>query len=593
MYRAPVEEIAFTLKQVCGLGDLQKTGHHAELGDDLVDAILNEAGRFASEEIAPLNSVADKHGTPLNNGEVTTPPGWRDLYHAWIEGGWNGLCAEPEFGGQGLPQMMSAATLEMWNSGSMAFAIGPTLTLGAVEALEKHSSDELKSKYLEKLVSGEWMATMNLTEPQAGSDLNALKAKAERNEDGTYRIFGQKIFITYGEHDMTDNIVHMVLARLPDAPAGTRGISLFLVPKFFVNDDGSLGERNDVVCAGVEHKMGIHGSPTCTMVYGDEGGAIGWLVGEENRGLACMFTMMNNARLAVGIQGLGVAERAYQHALSYALDRKQGRAPGDKAEGMSPIARHPDIKRTLLAMKSRTQVARAICFACAHAIDMANIAVDEGAKKHWSERAGLLTPIAKALSTDFGVEVASYGVQIHGGMGFIEETGAAQHLRDARIAPIYEGTNGIQSIDLVMRKLPLSGGDQIKGFIAELKSICDEVAASNRPEFGATADRLAASLQDLQEATDYMLAAQAEGRVADALSGATPYLRIAGLALGGALLAKGALRSTEDTAQKLAERTLLARSFCETTLGETAGLKSDILLSAEAIQAFDAETLAS
>ncbi|MEP3429217.1 MAG: acyl-CoA dehydrogenase [Roseibium sp.] len=593
MYRAPVEEIAFTLKQVCGLGDLQKTDRHAELGDDLVDAIINEAGRFASEEIAPLNSVADKHGTPLNNGEVTTPPGWRDLYHAWIEGGWNGLCAEPEFGGQGLPQMMSAATLEMWNSGSMAFAIGPTLTLGAVEAIEKHASDTLKAKYLEKLVSGEWMATMNLTEPQAGSDLNALKAKAERNDDGTYRIFGQKIFITYGEHDMTDNIVHMVLARLPDAPAGTRGISLFLVPKFFVDDDGSLGERNDVHCAGVEHKMGIHGSPTCTMVYGDDGGAKGWLVGEENRGLACMFTMMNNARLAVGIQGLGVAERAYQHALSYALDRKQGKAPGDKTEGMSPIARHPDIKRTLLAMKSRTQVARAICFACAHAIDMANVAEDDDAKKHWSERAGLLTPIAKALSTDFGVEVASFGVQIHGGMGFIEETGAAQHLRDARIAPIYEGTNGIQSIDLVMRKLPLSGGEQINGFIAELKAICDEVATSNRPEFGATADRLAVSIQDLQEATDYMLAAQSDGRVADALSGATPYLRIAGLALGGALLAKGALRSTDDTAQKLAERTLLARSFCETTLGETAGLKSDILLSAEVIQAFDAEALVS
>jgi len=593
MYRAPVDEIAFTLKHVCGLTDLQGKARHAELSDDLVDAILTEAGRFAAEEIAPLNAVADKHGTPLANGDVTTPPGWRDLYRAWIEGGWNGLTADPEAGGQGLPQMLSAATMEMWNSGSMAFAIGPTLTIGAIEAVEKHASKELKSKYLEKLVSGEWMGTMNLTEPQAGSDLNALKAWAERNDDGTYRIFGQKIFITYGDHDLTDNIIHLVLARLPDAPAGTKGISLFLVPKYFVGDDGTLGARNDVRVAGVEHKMGIHGSPTCTMIYGDEGGATGWLVGEENRGLACMFTMMNNARLAVGIQGLGVAERAYQHALNYAVDRKQGRASGDKGEGMSPIARHPDVKRMLLAMKSRTQVARAICYACAHAIDMSHAAEDSETGKFWSERASLLTPIAKALSTDFGVEVASLGVQIHGGMGFIEETGAAQHLRDARIAPIYEGTNGIQSIDLVMRKLPLSGGDHIKGFIAELKSVAEEVAASNRPEFGATAERLAASIRDLETATDYMLTAQSEGRVADALSGATPYLRLAGLALGGALLAKGALRSTGEPASRLAERTLLARNFCETILGETAGLKSDILLSAQSIQAFDAEALAS
>ncbi|MES0880022.1 acyl-CoA dehydrogenase [Roseibium sp. SCP14] len=593
MYRAPVDEISFTLKHVCGLGDVQNNARHAELGDDLVDAILNEAGRFASEEIAPLNSVADNYGTPFENGEVTTPPGWRELYHNWIEGGWNGLSAGQEAGGQGLPQMLSAAALEMWNSGSMAFAIGPTLTIGAVEAMEKHASEELKAKYLEKLVSGEWMGTMNLTEPQAGSDLNALKARAERRDDGTYRIFGQKIFITYGDHDLTDNIIHMVLARLPDAPAGTKGISLFLVPKFLVNDDGSLGDRNDVRVAGVEHKMGIHGSPTCTMAYGDEDGAIGWLIGEENRGLACMFTMMNNARLAVGIQGLGVAERAYQHALSYALERRQGKAPGDKGEGMSPIARHPDIKRMLLGMKSRTQVSRAICYACAHAIDMANISADEETRKFWNERASLLTPIAKALSTDFGVEVASLGVQIHGGMGFIEETGAAQHLRDARIAPIYEGTNGIQSIDLVMRKLPLSGGEHIKGFILELKSVAAQVAASNRPEFGATADRLSASIRDLEEATDYMLTAQAEGRVADALCGATPYLRVAGLALGGALLAKGALRSDQQNAERLAERTLLARSFCETTMGETAGLKSDILLSAEAIQAFDAESLVS
>ncbi|TYC52792.1 acyl-CoA dehydrogenase [Rhodobacterales bacterium] len=593
MYRAPVDEIAFTLKHVCGLTELQDQPRHGDLSNDLVDAILNEAGRFAAERIAPLNAVADSHGTPFTDGKVATPPGWRDLYHAWIEGGWNGLSGAPDAGGQGLPQMLSAAALEMWNSGSMAFAIGPTLTMGAIEAIEKHASQDLKDKYLGKLVSGEWMGTMNLTEPQAGSDLNALKARAERNDDGTYRISGQKIYITYGDHDLTDNIVHLVLARLPDAPAGTKGISLFLVPKFLVNDDGSLGARNDVRVAGVEHKMGIHGSPTCTMIYGDDGGATGWLIGEENRGLACMFTMMNNARLAVGIQGLGVAERAYQDALAYALDRKQGRAPGETGEGMSPIARHSDIKRMLLAMKSRTQVARAICFACAHAMDMAEAVEDADTAGFWRARASFLTPIAKALSTDFGVEVASLGIQIHGGMGYIEETGAAQHLRDARIAPIYEGTNGIQSIDLVMRKLPLSGGDHVRGFLTELKSVADEVKASNQPGFGGAGEALSAAIDDLESATTYMLTAQADGRIADALCGATPYLRLAGLTLGGVLLARGALRSADEPSRLLAERTLLARNFCETTLRETTGLKADILGSAEAIQLFDPEALAS
>lgn len=593
MYRAPIDEIAFTLKEVCDLSDLQATDAYSELGDDLITAILTEAGRFAAEEIAPLNTVADTYGTPFKDGAVTTAPGWRELYHRWIEGGWNGLTADPASGGQGLPQMLSAAALEMWNSGSMAFAIGPTLTIGAIEALEKHASAELKATYLEKLVSGEWMGTMNLTEPQAGSDLNALKARAERADDGTYRIFGQKIFITYGEHDLTDNIVHLVLARLPDAPEGTRGISLFLVPKFLVNADGSLGERNDVRCAGVEHKMGIHGSPTCTMIYGDEGGAVGWLVGEENRGLACMFTMMNNARLAVGIQGLGVAERAYQGALAYALERKQGRAAGQQGDGMSPIAMHPDIKRALLAMKTKTQVARAICYACAHAIDMAKVAKDDEEKSHWSDRAGLLTPIAKALSTDFGVEVASLGVQVHGGMGYIEETGAAQHLRDARIAPIYEGTNGIQAIDLVVRKLPLSGGKHIHGFIAELREIAEETAASNRRELGSAGTRLRVAIDDLEAATVFMAQAQADGRGNEALAGAAPYLRLAGLTLGGALLAKGALRSGLDNPTAAAHRALLARNFCETSLCETTALKTDILASADGILAFDAQALAS
>ncbi|HSO47479.1 MAG TPA: acyl-CoA dehydrogenase family protein, partial [Rhizobiaceae bacterium] len=497
MYRAPVSEIAFALKEVAGLNKALDEGALPNLSGDLVDAVLEEAGRFATEEIAPLNKIGDSHGTPLKDGKVTTPPGWKETYQAWCEGGWNAIAAPEEFGGQGLPVMMAVAAAEMWNSASMAFGLGPLLTIGAVEALDKHGSPQLKATYLPKLVSGEWTGTMNLTEPQAGSDLAALRASAERAPDGTYRIFGQKIFITYGEHDMTANICHLVLARLPDAPAGTRGISLFLVPKFLVNADGSLGSRNDVFCQSVEHKLGIHGSPTCVMIYGDgyggaEKGAVGYLIGEENKGLACMFTMMNNARLNVGVQGVAVAEAAYQHALSYARDRRQGKAPDHKGEGMSPIIEHPDVQRMLLSMKSHVQAARAICYSCAHAIDMSHAGGADA--KIWSERAGLLTPIAKAFSTDIGVEVASTGVQIHGGMGFIEETGAAQYLRDARINPIYEGTNGIQAIDLVTRKLPLSGGDAFRAYVAELRAIAGEVRGTNHDGFGETASLLDAAL---------------------------------------------------------------------------------------------------
>ncbi|WP_029060124.1 acyl-CoA dehydrogenase [Stappia stellulata] len=586
MYRAPVSEIAFTLKEVAGLADVVAQEGAGDLSNDLVDAILEEAGRFAAEEIAPLNAVGDKVGATLVDGAVTMPPGWKDAYRAWAEGGWNALTGEPDYGGQGLPMMLQAAALEMWNSGSMAFAIGPTLTMGAVEALEKHATQELRDTYLPKLVSGEWMGTMNLTEPQAGSDLNALRAKAERAEDGTYRIFGQKIYITYGEHDFTDNIVHLVLARLPDAPAGTRGISLFLVPKFFVNDDGSLGARNDVRCAGMEHKLGIHASPTCTMVYGDEGGAVGWLIGEENRGLACMFTMMNNARLAVGIQGLGVAERATQQALAYALERRQGRAPGESGEGMSAIAHHPDIKRSLLAMQAWTQVARATCFCTAHALDMARLDGDQAVRTRWSERAALLTPIAKALSTDIGVEVASIGVQIHGGMGYVEETGAAQHLRDARIAPIYEGTNGIQAIDLVARKLPLSGGEAVRGLIAELEAIAT-AATRAEADVGATGAQLDTAIAHLRAAVDWLLEALDQGRQAEALAGATPFLRLLGTVFGGAMLAKGALASLGDNTPAGERRRLLARYFAAAHLGEAGGLKAQVLQASADVLAYD------
>jgi butyryl-CoA dehydrogenase len=449
-YRAPVSDIAFTMRHVAGLDRAIADGVYGDLSADLVGTILEEAGRFANDVIAPLNREGDRHGATLKDGVVTSAPGWKEAYRAWTEAGWNALPGPADYGGQGLPTLLNSACVEMWNSASMAFGIGPVLTAGAIEALAAHASEDLKARYLEKLVSGEWTATMNLTEPQAGSDLAALRSRAEPAGNGAYRITGQKIFITYGEHDLTDNIIHLVLARLPDAPQGTRGISLFLVPKVLPD-----GARNDVRCHSLEHKLGIHASPTCTMIFGDEGGALGWLVGEENRGLACMFTMMNNARLAVGLQGVAIAERAYQQALGYAGERRQGRAIG-AAEGMSAILQHPDVQRNLLTMKALTAASRAICYMTAEAIDRAHLEPDAAGRKKAHERASLLTPVAKAFSTDVGMEVASLGVQVHGGMGFIEETGAAQHYRDARIAPIYEGTNGIQAIDLVTRKLPLS-----------------------------------------------------------------------------------------------------------------------------------------
>lgn len=587
MYRAPVEEIGRTLNHVAGLKRMLDEGRLNGLTPDLVEAILTEAGRFASEEIAPLARIGDEQGVRLDDGQVTTPPGWPALYRKWREAGWNGLAAPEKWGGQGLPAMLSAAALEMWHSGSLAFAIGPALNVGAAEVLEKHATEELQNTYVGKLVSGEWMGTMNMTEPQAGSDVGALTTRAIRAENGTYRIFGQKIFITFGEHDFTDNIVHLVLARLPDAPAGSKGISLFLVPKFLVNEDGSLGARNDVFCASIERKLGIHGAPTCTMVYGDgrfgtEPGAIGWLVGEENRGLACMFTMMNNARLAVGTQGVAIAELACQKAVAYAQERRQGRAPGWKGEGMSPIAAHPDVKRTLMTMKAMTQAARAVSYSCAYAIDMARLG-DHDDRDYWQERANLLTPVAKAFPSDIGVEVASLGMQVHGGMGYIEETGAAVLYRDARIAPIYEGTNGIQAIDLVTRKLPQSDGDNVRGFIAELRQDTEKVRGANMPELGHAADRLAESLDDLEATTNHLLRLVKEGAVEEALCGATPYLRLFGVTVGAITLTRGAV-SAGDVGQAR-----ICRFFAENLLGETAVLKRAIIDGAASL--IEADTL--
>jgi len=571
-YRAPVADIAFTLKHSAGLRRALDDGLYDDLTEDVVDAVLEEAGKFASTVIAPLNAVGDRHGTPLRDGKVIMPPGWKEAYTAWAQGGWNGLSGPTAWGGQGLPQALNAACIEMWNCASMAFGIGPVLTMGAIEALDRHGADALKQKYLEKLTTGEWMGTMQLTEPQAGSDVGALRTRAERAGDGSYRITGSKIFITYGEHDLTDNIIHFVLARLPDAPPGTKGISLFLVPKFFVNDDGSLGERNDVRCHSIEHKLGIHGSPTCTMVYGDKGGAVGWLIGEENRGLNCMFTMMNNARLAVGLQGVAIAERATQAATAYAQDRKQGRAG---ANASAPIIAHPDVKRMLLTMRALTRAARAICYATGAAIDRAHHAKDDTARKAADQRASLLTPVAKAFSTDVGMEVASLGVQVHGGMGFIEETGAAQHYRDARIAPIYEGTNGIQAIDLVARKLPMAGGAVVRSYFDELRRTVAHVKAANDPAFGTTGARLSDAVESLDRATTWLLG-KLDGSPDAALAGATPYLRLFASAAGGCMLAEDALAGIRLDDAEAPARVALARFFAENIAVQAGGLETTI-----------------
>ncbi|MDZ4382140.1 MAG: acyl-CoA dehydrogenase [Parvibaculum sp.] len=541
-YRPPVRDMAYLLNEVAGLKHLLGAGPFTDVSADLVEAVMEEGAKLAADVLAPLNRSGDAEGAKLKNDGVSVPSGFADAYRKWVEGGWGSLAASPDFGGQGLPVALSVAMQEMWNAACMSFGLCPILSQGAIEALTAHGTDEQKQLYLAKLISGEWTGTMNLTEPQAGSDLNALKAKAIPQGDGTYRITGTKIFITYGDHDMTDNIVHLVLARLPDAPAGTRGISLFLVPKFLVNADGLLGARNDAYCIGLEEKLGIHGSPTCVMSYGENGGAIGTLIGEENRGLACMFTMMNNARLLVGTQGVAIAEAAYQHALAYAKERKQGRPLGsDLAAGeMAPIIEHPDIRRMLLTMKAMTEASRALCYATAVAIDGAHAGGSEEKRRAAQARADLLTPIAKSFSTDAGVETASIGVQIHGGMGFIEETGAAQFLRDARILPIYEGTNGIQAIDLVTRKLPLGNGDVARAFIAEMRGTAKEARSSNDKLMTGIGAALDDALDTLDQATDYMLA-NLKSSPNDCLAGATPYLRLFGTAAGGHYLARAAM----------------------------------------------------
>ena len=592
-YRAPISDMLLALNHGAGLKTAIEAGHYGDFDIEITAAILEEAGRFASEVLAPLNRAGDQHGARLDDGHVTTAPGWADAYRRWTAAGWNAVSGPEDFGGQELPLAINAACTEIWSAANIAFGLCPLLTLSAIEALHTHGSDTLKTIYLEKLVSGEWTGTMQLTEPQAGSDVGALRSRAERAPDGSYRIFGTKIFITYGDHDMTDNIVHFVLARLPDAPAGTKGISLFLIPKFLVNTDGSLGARNDIHVSGLEHKLGIHASPTCTMTMGDDGGAVGYLIGEENRGMRCMFTMMNQARLAVGLEGAGIAERAYQQALTYARERRQGRAVGVSGNGMDAIIVHPDVRRMLMQMRALTAAARSICYATAVALDVAARATDPEVRAAAAARGALLTPIAKAFSTDIGNEVASLGIQVHGGMGFIEETGAAQHYRDARITSIYEGTNGIQSIDLVTRKLGADGGAAVWALLDELSKIVARVEASNDPAFGTTGMRLRDALGSLERASNWILE-RLTSSPNDALAGATPYLRLFGSALGGCKLAEEALAardSREEFGDPLRYVTL-ARFFAENIAVQAPALERTVIDGAEAINSAEAVLLA-
>jgi alkylation response protein AidB-like acyl-CoA dehydrogenase len=590
-YTAPIADILLSLNHGAGLKAAVEAGHYGDFDGDITAAVLEEAGKFASDVLAPLNKVGDEHGIKLADGVVTTAPGWPDAYRRWTAAGWNAVSGPEAFGGQGLPLAINAACTEIWSAANIAFGLCPLLTLSAIEALDAHGSEELKRIYLGKLVSGEWTGTMQLTEPGAGSDVGSLRTRAERASDGSYRLKGTKIFITYGEHDMTDNIVHFVLARLPDAPAGTKGISLFLVPKFLVNQDGSLGQRNDIFASGVEHKLGIHASPTCTMTLGDKGGAVGFLIGEENKGMACMFTMMNQARLAVGLEGVGIADRAFQQALAYAQERKQGRAAGRRGDQLDPIIVHPDVKRMLIQMKSMTAAARSICYATAVALDVSVRAKDAKVRAEAAARGALLTPIAKAFSTDIGNEVAYLGVQVHGGMGFIEETGAAQHYRDARITSIYEGTNGIQSIDLVTRKLGANGGESVWKLLGELDGIVKQVETSNDPAFGTAGAKLREALGALERSSRWLLE-QMAAAPNDALAGATPYLRLFGATLGGCMLAGEALAAKGHGEGEPQRHVALARFFAENIAVQAPALEKTVTDAADSVNGADAVLLA-
>jgi 3-(methylthio)propanoyl-CoA dehydrogenase len=536
-YTAPVREQRFVLDVVADMAGLARLPAFEAATPDLVDAILDEAGKLSSGVFAPLNAVGDKEKANWADGEVTLPDGFRAGYQQYAQGGWASLNADPAHGGQGLPFVLATAVMEQLQSANMAFSLCMMLTAGAIEALQAHASPELQATYLTKLVSGEWTGTMNLTEPQAGSDVGALRSRAEPHADGSWRIKGQKIYITWGEHDCAENIIHLVLARTPDAPPGTKGISLFVVPKFLVNADGSLGARNDLRCVSIEHKLGIHASPTCTMSFGDNDACIGFMVGEENAGMRAMFTMMNHARINVGLQGVAIAERAYQHALWYARDRVQSVAFGGTSRQPVRIIEHADVRRMLMTMKATIEAIRALTYLNAAAVDRAHAEAEPEARRKASGLADLLTPITKAYATDMGVELTSLAVQVFGGMGYVEETGAAQHMRDARIAPIYEGTNGIQAIDLVGRKLPMDGGMHWRALFSEIRKFSEDLPKNG--DLGAIKPYLDDALDALNTATVWLVG-NAGDKLRDTAAGATPYLRMFGITAGGYLLAKQA-----------------------------------------------------
>ena len=551
-YHTPVRDMQFLLNTAAGFDAVRATGAFDDLSDDFLAAVLGEAGKFADEVLAPLNWTSNEHGARLENGKVFTTPGFKEAYAQYVEAGWNSVAFPEEWGGQNLPNAIALAVCDAMQGACISFSMGTMLTTAAVKALLAHGSEEQKQLYLEKLVNAEWSGTMNLSEPQAGSDLSTIKTRAEPVGDGTYRIKGTKIWISYGDHDMAENIVHLVLARLPDAPEGTRGISMFLVPKFRVNPDGSLGQHNDVKVVGIEEKLGQHGSPTCVMSYGDNDDCLGTLVGKENEGLKNMFVMMNAARIDVGMQATGVAEAAFQKALAYAQERHQGRPFGVKTGPTIPIWQHPDVRRSLYTMKALTDASRAICYANMVAYDVAKRSGDEVEARRAKEREELLTPISKAFSSDRALETANLGIQVHGGMGFVEETGATQFFRDARVCAIYEGTNGIQAIDLVGRKLGMGAGKLAYDFIDEVIENAAALQAAAHPDLARAGKRLENQAKLLRETTEWMVEAMGEN-AEKGLAGATPYLEQFGYIAGGHYLLKSALVALEMKAAGSAE----------------------------------------
>jgi alkylation response protein AidB-like acyl-CoA dehydrogenase len=577
-YTPPLADMRFVLEHIVDLGGLSELPGFEHAEPDMVLGVLEESGRFFAQEFAPLNRVGDtQHSRRNDDGSVTTPDGFARAYQRYVDAGWAGVPFPAEYGGGGFPWLTAIAMQEMLTAANMAFSLCPLLTQGAIDMLLHYGSEEQREIYLPKMVTGEWAGTMNLTEPQAGSDVGALTTRAVPAADGTWRITGQKIFITYGEHDLTDNIVHLVLARVPDAPPGTKGISCFIVPKFLVDDDGSLGERNQVECVSIEDKMGINASPTCVMAYEE---AVGYLIGEPNQGMRYMFKMMNNARLSVGVEGLSLGERAYQQAVAYAHERRQGRAPGAPAGETSPIVDHLDVRRMLLTIRAHVEALRCLAYVNAECIDLAARHPDEAVREQRQELADLLTPITKGWGTDVGVELTSLALQVHGGMGYIEETGVAQHYRDIRIAPVYEGTNGIQAIDMVGRKLPMRAGGVVADYLAGIEATAGELSGGDG-ELAAIAKRLADAHANLKQTTDWLLA-NVPADPGNALAGATPYLRMCGIVTGGWLLARSAqaarraLDAGEGDADFLQQKLVTARFYAEQILPQAAGLAPSV-----------------